>query len=103
MESVFLVGVSVAESRRRKTEQERFDLILRRQDRFDDMTASAATQQGRLVANQISLGENVLLRSDEVLQKQIETMTKLGDVIKLVEEIFRSRLEQEKGRETLQT
>jgi hypothetical protein len=102
MASVFLIAVAVAEFLRRKAEQERFDIILRRQDRFDEMTAAAATQQSRLVDNQISLGESVLLRSDEVLQRQIDTMIKMGDVIKLVEEIFDSRMKQEQGRETLQ-
>lgn len=102
MASIFLIAVAVAEFVRRKTEQERFDVLLRRQDRFDDLAAAAAGQQTRLVENQISLGENVLLRSEEVLQKQLDTMTKMGDVIRLVEEIFESRMKQEQGRETLQ-
>jgi hypothetical protein len=101
--TVFLIGSAVIEARRRQSERDRFDLVLQRQDKFDRIAINAATQQGQLVDTQIELGNKVLLRSDEVLQKQIETMSKLGAVIELVENIFRSRLDQEKGREDLQT
>ncbi|MEK7727304.1 MAG: hypothetical protein AAB354_02760 [candidate division KSB1 bacterium] len=70
----FVVITSVFETVRRRTEQSRFEQLLRRQDKIDTV--------------QFDLGQKVLGKFDESFQSQIDSISKLGSVVDLVSKTF---------------
>lgn len=68
-----------------------FERILER----EKLAKEAAERESKLGGQQISLGENLLKRSEGMLSQQIDNMAKLGNVIDLVKNTFALHLKKE--------
>lgn len=66
-----------------------------------DLSTKAATRDANLVEQQLNIGAKTLSRADDVLSGQIDGMSKLGDVIELVQKTFKIQLEREEKHEKL--
>ena len=74
---IFLIITSLYEFNRRKIEQTRYDELMERQKKFDDI--------------QIQLGHKSIDTFDESFKSQVDSVSKLGSIIALVEKTFENQ------------
>jgi len=72
------------------------------QDHTLDLSQKSADREASFAQQQLDLGSKFLLKSDDLLSKQIDSIEKLGGVIQVVRDTFELQLEREREQKDIQ-